>query len=421
MRLAFAVCVAVQTAGAQVFSVQPHPNGIAHLVDLTFLAAPGFLGASKVAVYAGLAAYVLGVLSPVALLAPVLFWVAVGTLFNSQGAINHSFQLFVLVMVAQLVMAWVRTIRNGGLSFRDGAQISQEMARGAVVVICALYMTAAFSKLHNTKGRWLLDSPNLAVQVVKTHSDAASDKGPPVNSFFGKHFPEWVVEHRGISRVLFAPGLLLELFACLAVLGRRWSLVLGIGLTTLHALIGRMMNLHFELYQYMLLIFLVNLPYWGLRMADAAARWWIRFKASPGLTWESGHPAVLFYDDDCGFCSLCVRWFALRAAAVGIVLKTVGYGELGAGVDYPGIDPAHRDNGIQWRRPDGFVWKDADAVAEALEHLPGYRVLGAGMRLPLIRNLCQIAYRSVARNRRWISQQLGLGACKIPALKTDHA
>ena len=76
------------------------------------------------------------------------------------------------------------------------------------------------------------------------------------------------------ARAVFAPGLLLELFAFLALLSRRWALAIGLGLVTLHASIEYMMSLHFPLFQYSVAIWMINLPFWlvtwGRRLTGGA-------------------------------------------------------------------------------------------------------------------------------------------------------
>jgi predicted DCC family thiol-disulfide oxidoreductase YuxK len=124
---------------------------------------------------------------------------------------------------------------------------------------------------------------------------------------------------------------------------------------------------------------------------------------------------TLFYDNDCGFCTAATAWYSERAAERGLPVQLVAYGDSKAPAQYPQIDWAHREAGIQLLSGSGTLFRDAEAAAEALCYLGGaFRFIGKGMRLPGVRTICQTGYRWVAANRQRISRLLGLTTCRIP-------
>jgi len=74
--------------------------------------------------------------------------------------------------------------------------------------------------------------------------------------------PYWLAEHPWTTRLFFSPGLFLELLAFVALWGRRPAAFIGMGLLIMHYVIGIVMGLRFSAHEWLLLIFLVNMPYW---------------------------------------------------------------------------------------------------------------------------------------------------------------
>jgi len=128
-----------------------------------------------------------------------------------------------------------------------------------------------------------------------------------------------------------------------------------------------------------------------------------------------GRARQVFYDADCGFCYLCVRVLARLDVHRRLrLLPNTRVDALPAGFDVAAleryvlvVDPA-RD-----RR-----WTRGDAVAEALAALPLGRLWSWPLRLPGIRQLMNVAYDVVARNRTRLSLWLGLSGCRVPSAPT---
>jgi predicted DCC family thiol-disulfide oxidoreductase YuxK len=122
--------------------------------------------------------------------------------------------------------------------------------------------------------------------------------------------------------------------------------------------------------------------------------------------------AICIYDGDCGFCGRCVAWASRRSdvrfepfqrtdlAAYGITEDAAA-----AAVHCVGADGPPQAGGAP------SVTRGAAAVAAVLrECRGGWPILGTVMRLPLIRNIAELGYRLVARNRHRLP---GPAACAI--------
>ncbi len=279
MRLLFAVVIffAMLPADRAPFATMPLPNGIAHFLDLTFLADPAAWSVLRWGAAVALVAYVLGRFTLPATIYLSLLLVALGTLRNSQGANDHSTQLATLVMCAQAALcAWDLARSRVGL---DRIARQRRMMHAARVMIAAVYLTTAVTKLIRSEGSWLKDTPNLSVQIVKAYANQYYDSLAPMDTFRAETVPNFIAAHPNVSRVFFAPGLLVEFFLFLGLIGRKWSLIIGLAAVGMHQMISLVMALHFPLHEALMWIFYVNVPYWGYR----AAAWIQRRKPLSGV------------------------------------------------------------------------------------------------------------------------------------------
>ena len=247
------------------FATMPFPNGLAHVIDFTVLAEPGVWPILRGISIFCLIAYTLGRFSFPALTYLVALIVSFGTLRNSQGAIGHTTQLLALVMLAQWGMCLIDLIikpRKALAIWRAGAEGERRMIHAARVMIAAAYLTTGISKIERSHGRWLVDIPNLSVQIVKTQANDYYNTLEPIEPALAQKLPDLIAEHPNLARLFFAPGLLIELLFFLGLLGRRWSAGMGLAAIGLHRSIELLMGLDFESHEVLLWIFFVNVPYW---------------------------------------------------------------------------------------------------------------------------------------------------------------
>jgi predicted DCC family thiol-disulfide oxidoreductase YuxK len=259
-------------------------------------------------------------------------------------------------------------------------------ALGLLLQIAAIY---GFNYLHKSGQTWRDGS---AVHYVLYQERIITTLGV------------WVREHLPFSftKVLTYGTLVVEAAAPILVLTPifwRWTrFVAAVLLAGLHTSIALVVNLGiFSAAMLAFQPFLVTEAQWEL-----FARWVPR----------RGRARQVFYDADCGICTLVVRvlarmdthrrlsWISNRDPAA-----------LPAGVDVAllertilVVDP-ERDR--RWTRSDGF--------AEIFRALPLGGWWSWPLRLPLVRGLAGRAYDLVARHRTAISTWLGLAACGVPS------
>jgi len=247
-------------------SSQTIPNGLALLADLTWLARPEIWAMAPWVAAVGLAAFVIGVASPVSLLAPASIYIAMGSLLKSQGAIKHYNQLIAMALLAfwlaSTVWTVMRFLKERKLSVIDPTAMQRTAVYWVMVSIAAGYVTSAFSKLIATEGMWIFMTPNLAVQLVKSHLTVFHDTITTVQTVDYPPLAGYLVEHTWIAPILFGPGLILELFFFLALAGRAWTAIFGLVGIAMHMIIAVVMNLVFPEHEALMLIFFVNIPYW---------------------------------------------------------------------------------------------------------------------------------------------------------------
>jgi len=245
---------------------QAIPNGLALLMDLTWLARPDVWAIAPWIAGVGLLAFVAGVASPVSLFAPTWIYVAMGTLVNSQGAIKHYNQLIALALLAfwlaSTVWTVARLVRDRKFSIMDPTILQRRAVYWVMVSIAAGYVTSAVSKLLATEGMWIFMTPNLAVQLVKSHLTVFHDTITTIQTVEYPPLAGFLVEHTWVAPILFGPGLILELFFFLALAGRAWAAIFGLVGIAMHMIIALVMNLVFPEHEALMLIFFVNIPYW---------------------------------------------------------------------------------------------------------------------------------------------------------------
>ena len=257
---------------ALTYQGQDKPNGIAHFVDLTFFSSPKFIETLPWIVIPCLLLYAAGIGLPVAL--PLLTLVSIGsrTLYNSQGYIHHGYQMITLVLLAQtIVVLWhcfrgdwreAFGLKRATLLFRDRT-VWDRMIRYSQWMIVICYVIAGVIKPIRSDGEWFQNSHYIGIQVVKTHRQnyysSLEEKWdiaePKVAKFMLKDYPDWV-------RIFLSLGVLLEIFAFLALYNRFTALFFGFSLVIFHYFNDLMMGLYFYDNEKLDWIFLINLPFW---------------------------------------------------------------------------------------------------------------------------------------------------------------
>ena len=267
--------------------------------DLTRLADPVFWGQCLRWVWVALGFYVIGYGLPVALPVVTLLHIAIRTLNNSQGAAHHGFQMVGLALLTQTLVVWFLAATR--LRYRLRKKPPPTWAASgnwtwlwiySIAIAAATYVVSVCTKLDESDGKWLLNSPYVATQIVKTHRQnyytnldpqfiqgipqIAPASPDPATDRYRHPIPpqaDWLARHPFIARFIFGAGFILEMWVFLAVFDRRAALVFGLALVSLHGSIGWLMELTFPYNERTVGVFFVNAAGWlVLMLKDPAWR-----------------------------------------------------------------------------------------------------------------------------------------------------
>ena len=274
MRILFA-CVVYMTLPNDMlaYDKQAMPNGIAHFVDLTFIANDGFYQPMKIAMIGGLGLYALGLGLPIVLPLLLLCHVCVRTLFNSQGWVHHGVQMTSLVLLAQtiivLTFAIYRLLKKKPFAFTNGRTVGSYMIFYSQMAIIAIYVVSVVSKVDRSGGQWFFKSHYIGLQVVKAERDRYYGKlqDPKPGDVPSARF---MLAHPHLTRIFLGVGVMIELFAFLALYSRGMAVLVALGMISFHRVIAGLMSIYFHYNEMLLWIFLINVPFWI---------WWVARKA----------------------------------------------------------------------------------------------------------------------------------------------
>lgn len=265
MRVLFALVVAHHIPGGLNHHELPAPNGLARLVDLSFLLNPQVFAGARYVLFAALLLYVLRIGWSFVLPYITLLSIAAGSVINSQGAISHYLQIVSLVLLAQTAAHFYNVLRPPtGTGDDVKAAGESRVIHWSQQAIAATYLVSAITKLINSGGAWVLQSPLIAVQIVKTTEQDYYDTLDPSRATSGIAVAEWMAQHPLLVGAVLTSGFLLELAAPLLLLGRGWAACYGLALVTFHESVHRVMKLQFMYNEHLAWIFLVNVPFWVL-------------------------------------------------------------------------------------------------------------------------------------------------------------
>jgi hypothetical protein len=244
-------------------SAQPVPHGLAAWgVDFTWLG-DTHLAQWLVPLWAVcLLLYIVNVAPVVFLLPPLIASFGHGTLGNSSGAIGHTTQLVTLVLLASWLAAlWSTICRVRGKPLPNEFTPSQLSADWTRQVFMSTYVVSAISKLIQSHGLWFQDAPYFGLQIVKGLGMAKYGDNGQGNDV--EWLAQFLLDHAWLAKLLIGVALPLELFAFLAVLNRRLSLVFGVLLYLFHSTVTEVLHLGFAYHKWLLLVLMVN-PLWWL-------------------------------------------------------------------------------------------------------------------------------------------------------------
>jgi hypothetical protein len=260
MRILFAWLVWRATPGALVVNGIPSPNGITRLFDLHFLLDPEVFAWARTALAAALIFYVLRFAVWLALPIALFVNLAACAITNSQGAIQHRAQIVSLVLLAQTVAhlfgLWRR--RRG----EDRGLLEDRAIWWSQQTIVAVYLVAGITKLIVSKGLWIFQARWIGVSVAKSAYQSFYDTLDPASLQQQLTVANFAAAHGWLVALIAATGLFLELGSPLMLINRATAALFGGALLCFHLSIDYTMHLSFIYNQWLLVIFMINVPYW---------------------------------------------------------------------------------------------------------------------------------------------------------------
>jgi hypothetical protein len=280
MRVLFALVVykTLPHAG-QIYDTQDAPNGIAQFVDLTFLANDGVYPALKGAMVGALVVYASGFLLPFVLPFILIAHVMIRTLFNSQGWVHHGVQMVSLVILAQTIVvlsfAIYRIVKHRPFPLTNGRSMGSYFLFYSQMAVISIYVVSVFSKVDRSDGLWFAKSHYVGLHVVKAERDryygklkepAPGTEPAPASIVAARA----ALAHPNLTRLFLGAGVMLEFFAFFALYSRGAALLIALGMIGFHRSIAALMSIYFHFNEMLLVIFLVNVPYWIVLLARKA-------------------------------------------------------------------------------------------------------------------------------------------------------
>ena len=239
------------------------------------VANPPVYAALKYAAFASLVVFAWGKFPRIATSFLAALTIFIGTLTNSQGAIGHGYNAVGLVVLGTALgylafPAWRRFTNEAPEAKPDDLAI-----HFAMQMLAAVYVIAGITKLSKTQGMWILQTPYLAVDVIKANAQAHYNYFAPERLEFGDAAAQFIVDHSVLAQIMFGGGLVLELLAFMALWSRWWAVAIGVGMFALHESISFLMKLSFLHNKQLLLVYFIGLPLF----AAQAVEWYRKERA----------------------------------------------------------------------------------------------------------------------------------------------
>lgn len=260
MRALFAWLVWRTTPGALLVNGIPAPNGMTRLFDLHFLLDPEVFAWARLALAVALILYIVRLVVWLALPVALFVHCAANAITNSQGAIQHAVQIVSLVLFAQTAAhffgLWRR--RKG-----DGRHLLEDRTIWwSQQTIVAVYLVAGITKLIVTQGLWIYQARWIGVGIAKAAYQSF------YNTFNQEYLEQqlaiahFAASHGWIVALIAATGLFLELGSPLMLINRATAALFACALLGFHISLDYTMRLTFIYNQWLLIIFMINAPYW---------------------------------------------------------------------------------------------------------------------------------------------------------------
>lgn len=242
------------------FNTQPFPEGVCRIFNCSSFAVIPFNYFISAALICLSVMNILERKIIFTLSAYCFLCITILSLERSNG-VYHREEIWSMVLLIQLLVYVVAFFKKKSdeekFSFIrvKGMQYSRQM-------IAAAYVISGITKLQTAGLNWIIDSPNFAIQVVKSYSSKYYDTGNTSFLQRGEFVSQIILNHPHLIQLLFTGALIIELFAFVVVLNRKSAFRYGLLLLAMQLVIFYF--LHFSILSFLscVLIFLINLPHW---------------------------------------------------------------------------------------------------------------------------------------------------------------
>lgn len=241
------------------YTGQPVETGIARYVYLAFLTWPGINVA--VCLLAALAGwfYVRGKRPIAATGTMLLIGVLVFTLHDSQGAFQRN-EVVNLVLLGQFVAhigVWWKQRKGEQTPL---ANLRNHLVFNSQQMLLATYFISAITKLNTAGLNWIIDSPNISLQVYKANMSLFYSVEWEFLRSNGLFWSDAIAAHPLITQLVFGGSLALELFCVVALLNRPIARVVGWMLLGMHLGIFLLFGVMFFPFLAFVIVLLIGFP-----------------------------------------------------------------------------------------------------------------------------------------------------------------
>lgn len=237
------------------YSSQPVPTGIAKWIDLSFLTIPGInalvFGAAALCCWW----YVRGERLLYATGGMLGIGILVFTLHDSQGAFQRN-EVLNLVLLGQVVAHLQAHYQE-----RRGNKESAETSRSRIIfysqqMLLATYFISGITKLGTSGLNWVVDSPNISLQIYKAQMALYHSLDWPFLQDLALTFSDLAADYPLAVQFIFGGALALEVFCFIGLINRRLGRWVGWLILLMHLGVFLLLGVFFFPF-FLLVIFLL--------------------------------------------------------------------------------------------------------------------------------------------------------------------
>ena len=238
------------------FNSQPMPVGICKLFNCAFLTLSPFSYIISLVAIILTGLYLLERQMLIVTFMMSLLGVVVFSIEASNGLHGRKEGVSMLFIVQFL--AYLRYYL-AGRDFKNSTTQHNIAMFYSVQIVAVIFVLAAVAKLEVSGIRWVIDSPTIAVRLLRALCMRTMDTGYAVFEQYGRFMSQRIIDNPNIVRVGFGFVLLAELFSFCAIFSRKWAWRYGILLVLINIGFVVLLGIVISFYFLPILAFLINL------------------------------------------------------------------------------------------------------------------------------------------------------------------